>query len=40
MISPIAEEIEKLIIEVENINLKIKSILAQNKLFIKKKKFR
>ena len=37
MISPIAEEIEKLIIEVENINLKIKSILAQNKLFIKKK---
>ena len=37
MISPIAEEIEKLIIEVENINLKVKSILAQNKLFIKKK---
>ena len=37
MISPMAEEIQKLIIEIENINIKIKTISEQNKLFTKKK---
>ena len=37
MISPMAEEIQKLIIEIENINIKIKTITEQNKLLIKKK---
>ena len=37
MISPMAEEIQKLIIEIENINIKIKTISEQNKLFSKKK---
>ena len=37
IMSPITEEIQKLIMEIENINMKIKHIMDQNKLFPKKK---
>ena len=37
MLSPFAEEIQKIIIEIENINMKIKELSEQNKLTLKKK---
>ena len=37
LISPLADEIQKLILETENLNLQIKSLLSQNKLMAKKK---